>query len=70
MLRPGATTQSGLREFATHFTGALRDWFDSLGQYRQLQFVQLSEVSSALTFLHNQFLGDPSAVFEAARLLA
>ncbi|KAH9716829.1 hypothetical protein KPL71_021591 [Citrus sinensis] len=67
MLRPGATTQSVLREFATRFTGALRDWFDSLGQYRQLQFVDLLEVSSALAVLHDQFLGDPSAVFEAAR---
>ncbi|KAH9680006.1 hypothetical protein KPL71_026369 [Citrus sinensis] len=67
MLRPGATTQSVLREFATRFMGALRDWFDSLGQYRQLQFVDLPEVSSALAVLHDQFLGDPSAVFEAAR---
>ncbi|KAH9697989.1 hypothetical protein KPL71_023828 [Citrus sinensis] len=67
MLRPGATTQSVLREFATRFTGALRDWFDSLGQYRQLPFVDLPEVSSALAVLHNQFLGDPSTVFEAAR---
>ncbi|KAH9704936.1 hypothetical protein KPL70_011672 [Citrus sinensis] len=67
MLRPGATTQSVLREFATRFTGALRDWFDSLGGYRQLQFVDLPEVSSALAVLHDQFLGDPSAVFEAAR---
>ncbi|KAH9716851.1 hypothetical protein KPL71_021595 [Citrus sinensis] len=67
MLRPGATTQSVLREFATRFTGALRDWFDSLGQYRQLQFVELPEVSSALAVLHDQFLGDPFAVFEAAR---
>ncbi|KAH9780622.1 hypothetical protein KPL71_008144 [Citrus sinensis] len=67
MLRPGATTQSVLREFATCFTGALRDWFDSLGNYRQLQFVQLPEVSSALAVIHDQFLGDPSAVFEAAR---
>ncbi|KAH9792640.1 hypothetical protein KPL71_004208 [Citrus sinensis] len=67
MLRLGATTQSVLREFATRFTGALRDWFDSLGQYRQLQFVDLPEVSSALAVLHDQFLGDPSAVFEAAR---
>ncbi|KAH9792714.1 hypothetical protein KPL71_004243 [Citrus sinensis] len=50
MLRPGATTQSVLREFATRFTGALRDWFDSLGQYRQLQFVDLPEVSSALLY--------------------
>ncbi|KAH9801876.1 hypothetical protein KPL71_001188 [Citrus sinensis] len=64
---PGATTQSVLREFATRFTGALRDWFDSLGRYRQLQFVDLPEVSSALAVLHDQFLGDPSAVFEAAQ---
>ena len=67
MLRPGATTKSILREYATRFTGALRDWFDSLGQYRQLQFVQLPEVSSALAVIHDQFLGDPSTVFEAAR---
>ncbi|KAH9716962.1 hypothetical protein KPL71_021650 [Citrus sinensis] len=67
MLRPGAATESVLREYATRFTGALRDWFDSLGQYRQLQFVQLPEVSSALAIIHDQFLGDPSAVFEAAR---
>ncbi|KAH9698014.1 hypothetical protein KPL71_023837 [Citrus sinensis] len=64
---PSATTQSVLREFATRFTGALRDWFDSLGNYRQLQFVQLPEVSSAIAIIHDQFLGDPSAVFEAAR---
>ena len=31
----------------------------SLGQYRQLQFVDLPEVSSALAVLHDQFLGDP-----------
>ncbi|KAH9763280.1 hypothetical protein KPL70_001109 [Citrus sinensis] len=67
MLRPGATTQSVLREFTTRFTGALRDWFDSLGRYRQLQFADLPEVSSALFVLHDQFLGDPSVVFEAAR---
>ncbi|KAH9671155.1 hypothetical protein KPL70_017245 [Citrus sinensis] len=66
MLCPGATTQSVLREFATRFTGALRDWFDSLGRYRQLQFVD-PEVSSALAVLHDQFLGDPSAIFEAER---
>ncbi|KAH9769515.1 hypothetical protein KPL71_012031 [Citrus sinensis] len=62
MLRPGTTTQSVLREFATRFTGALRDWFDSLGNYRQLQFVQLPKVSSALAVIHDQFLGDPSAL--------
>ncbi|KAH9744154.1 hypothetical protein KPL70_003568 [Citrus sinensis] len=39
MLAPDATTQFILREFSTRFTGSLRDWFDSLGQYRQLQFI-------------------------------
>ncbi|KAH9680027.1 hypothetical protein KPL71_026381 [Citrus sinensis] len=60
MLRLGATTQSVLREFATRFTGALRDWFDSLGQYRQLQFADLLEVSSALATNSNQTSRDNS----------
>ncbi|KAH9780724.1 hypothetical protein KPL71_008190 [Citrus sinensis] len=44
-------------------------WIDlqMLRNYRQLQFVQLPEVSSTLAVIHDQFLGDPSAVFEAAR---
>ena len=67
MLAPDATTQSVLQEFSTRFTGSLRDWFDSLGQYRQLQFIQISDVSQALAILHDQFIGEPSATFEAAR---
>ncbi|KAH9792669.1 hypothetical protein KPL71_004225 [Citrus sinensis] len=67
MLAPDATTQSVLREFSTRFTGSLRDLFDSLGQYRQLQFIQISDVSMALAILHDQFIGEPSATFDAAR---
>ena len=44
MLRANATPASVLRELATRFTGSLRDWFDTLGEYRQLQFVQLPNV--------------------------
>ncbi|KAH9649377.1 hypothetical protein KPL70_025955 [Citrus sinensis] len=40
---------------------------DKIRRYRQLQFVDLPEVSSALAVLHDQFLRDHSAVFEAAR---
>ena len=36
MLRTGATPQTVLKEFSSRFTGSLRDWFESLGQYRQL----------------------------------
>ena len=37
MLRPGSSVQSVLREFNSRFLGSLRDWFDSLSQYRQLR---------------------------------
>ena len=67
MLAPEATTQSVLREFSTRFTGSLRDWFDSLGQYRQLQFIHISDVSQTLAILYDQFIGEPSATFEATR---
>ncbi|KAH9680026.1 hypothetical protein KPL71_026380 [Citrus sinensis] len=67
MLRANTTTASVLRELATHFTGSLRDWFDTLGEYRQLQFVQLPNVSTALFVIHEQFIGESAAVFEAAR---
>ncbi|KAH9716951.1 hypothetical protein KPL71_021644 [Citrus sinensis] len=67
MLRANATTASVLRELATRFTGSLRDWFDTLGEYRQLQFVQLPNVSSAVSVIHEQFIRESAAVFEAAR---
>ena len=67
MIRSGATIESVLKEFVTRFMGSLRDWFDSLGPYRQLQFVQLPNVASALSILHAQFIREPFAVFEAAR---
>ena len=67
MLRANATTTSVLRELATRFTGSLRDWFDTLGEYRQLQFVQLPNVSYALSVIHEQFIRESAAVFEATR---
>ncbi|KAH9792718.1 hypothetical protein KPL71_004246 [Citrus sinensis] len=67
MLRANATPASVLRELATRFMGSLRDWFDTLGEYRQLQFVQLPNVSTALSVIHEQFIGESAAVFEAAR---
>ena len=61
MLRVNATTASVLKKLATSFTGSLRDWFDTLGEYRQLQFVQLPNVSTALTVIHEQFIGESAA---------
>ena len=67
MLRANATPASVLRELATRFMGSLRDWFDTLGEYRQLQFVQLPNVSTALSVIHEQFIRESAAIFEAAR---
>ncbi|KAH9792609.1 hypothetical protein KPL71_004192 [Citrus sinensis] len=67
LLRANATTTSVLRELATRFTGSLIDLFDTLGEYRQLQFVQLPNVSTAFSVIHDQFIGESAVVFEAAR---
>ncbi|KAH9716946.1 hypothetical protein KPL71_021643 [Citrus sinensis] len=56
-----------LKEFVSRFTGSLRDWFDSLGQYRQLLYLQHPTVSAALMDIHSQFLGEPAAIFATAR---
>ena len=58
MLKPGSSVQSVLREFSSRFLGSLRDWFDSLGQYRQLQFIQILDVATALGLLYKQLIGE------------
>ncbi|KAH9680144.1 hypothetical protein KPL71_026436 [Citrus sinensis] len=36
--------------------GSLRDWCESLGQYRQLQFVQIPDTPTALGLIYEQYL--------------
>ncbi|KAH9680015.1 hypothetical protein KPL71_026374 [Citrus sinensis] len=38
--KPNAQPQAVLREFMARSTGSLRDWLESLGEYRQLQFME------------------------------
>ena len=66
MLRTGATTQIVLKEFSSHFTGSLRDWFESLGPYRQLQVIQ-AQISEVLGIIYEQFLGEAIATNEQTR---
>ena len=47
--------------------GSLRDRFESLGQYRQLQFVQIPDTPTALGLIYEQYLGEPSTTQELAR---
>ncbi|KAH9657947.1 hypothetical protein KPL70_023285 [Citrus sinensis] len=67
MVKPDAKLSTVLKEFVSRFTGSLRDWFDSLGQYRQLLYLQHPTVSAALMDIHSQFLGEPAAIFATAR---
>ena len=63
MLRTGATSQTVLKEFSSRFTRSLRDWFESLGQYRQPQLVQ-AEISQVLGIIYEQFLEEATATNE------
>ena len=47
-------------------TGSLRDWLESLGEYRQLQFMQ-SLIGTALNIIHEQFIGEKTASTDADR---
>ncbi|KAH9716976.1 hypothetical protein KPL71_021655 [Citrus sinensis] len=67
MVKPDAELSAVLKEFVSRFTGSLHDWFDSLGQYRQLLYLQHPTVSAALMDIHSQFLGEPAAIFATAR---
>ncbi|KAH9668421.1 hypothetical protein KPL70_021414 [Citrus sinensis] len=64
--KPNAQPQAVLREFMARFTGSLRDWLESLGEYRQLQFME-SSVGTALNLIHEQFIGEKTASTEADR---
>ena len=49
--KPNAQSQAVLREFMARSTGSLRDWLESLGEYRQLQFMQ-SPIGTSLNIIH------------------
>ena len=66
MTRPHAQSHNVLREFCSRFTGSLRDCFESLGEYRQLQLIQTT-IPIALAVIYEQFIGEPAASTEASR---
>ncbi|KAK0584296.1 hypothetical protein LWI29_010710 [Acer saccharum] len=59
--------ESILREFVSRFTGSLRDWYQALGEYRQLQFVRVPLASQAMGYIFREFLGDPNHIYKQAR---
>ena len=66
MTRLHAQSQNVLYEFCSRFTGSLRDWFESLGEYRQVQLIQTT-IPIALAVIYEQFIGEPVASTEPSR---
>ncbi|KAK0573432.1 hypothetical protein LWI29_007951 [Acer saccharum] len=56
-----------LREFVSRFTGSFKDWYQALGEYRQLQFVRVLLASQAMGYIFREFLGDPDHIYKQAR---
>ncbi|KAK2635024.1 hypothetical protein Ddye_029816 [Dipteronia dyeriana] len=63
----GDNTESILREFVSRFTGSLRDWYQALGEYRQLQLVRCGSVSIATGIVFREFLGEASQFYKQTR---
>ncbi|XP_057951001.1 uncharacterized protein LOC131145835, partial [Malania oleifera] len=57
--KPGNTLETVLIEFTSRFTGTLRDWFQSLGEYGQATFLKSHTPSYALGMVFREFIGDP-----------
>ena len=64
--KPNAQLENVLREFMARSTGSLRDWLDSLGEYRQTQFMQ-APIGIALNIIYEHFIGERIASKEANR---
>ncbi|KAH9744197.1 hypothetical protein KPL70_003588 [Citrus sinensis] len=64
--KPNAQPLAVLREFMARSTGSLRDWLESLREYRQIQFME-SPIGTALNIIHEQFIGEKTASTDADR---
>ncbi|KAK2648935.1 hypothetical protein Ddye_016424 [Dipteronia dyeriana] len=63
----GDNVESIMREFVSRFTGSLRDWYQALGEYRQLQLVRCGSVSIATGIIFREFLRDVSQFYKQTR---
>ena len=57
LLYPGTSFTSVFDKLVARFHGRLRQWWISLGQYRQLQMRQSTSVDAFIGHIHNEFLG-------------
>nr|GEX05136.1 putative reverse transcriptase domain-containing protein [Tanacetum cinerariifolium] len=46
-----------IKRFLTRFQGRLRDWYHSLGEYRQLQIQQSISLEAFMSIIYSEFIG-------------
>ncbi|KAH9668368.1 hypothetical protein KPL70_021387 [Citrus sinensis] len=59
--KPNTHPENVLCAFMARSTGSLRDWLESLGEYRQLQSMQ-SPIGTTLNIIHEQFIEELSSI--------
>ncbi|KAL5580723.1 hypothetical protein UlMin_013165 [Ulmus minor] len=65
--KPRAHPRTILLQFVSRFTGILQDWWINLGEYRQIQFLQIASVELALDHIYTEFCGQEAQVTERMR---
>ncbi|EXC14226.1 hypothetical protein L484_021723 [Morus notabilis] len=55
-------TRDVLLHLVSRFTTSLQDWWNSLGEYRQLQFLQEESVDRALNHIYTEFCGQQAQI--------
>ncbi|KAL2518517.1 Reverse transcriptase domain-containing protein [Abeliophyllum distichum] len=65
--RPHMTHSRVIKSFLVRLTGFMKDWFDSLGQYRQLQYLNAPTVDEFLNALYWEFCGKQDHLKDIAR---
>ena len=66
MLQPQAVLRNVLEICTAKFHGRLQDWYIRLGEYRQLQLVQMT-MEDFFRNLYGEFLGEPDVNKAQAR---
>ncbi|KAL2499235.1 Reverse transcriptase domain-containing protein [Abeliophyllum distichum] len=65
--RPHITHSTVIKSFLARLTGFMKDWFDSLGQYRQLQYLNALTVDEFMNALYWEFCGKQDHLKNIAR---
>ena len=64
---PNSTVAQVIAKFIARLTGRIREWWISLGEFRQRHVAQSQTLEDFFTIIHNEFLGAPTHYTEVAR---